>query len=514
MSGTLLVADGESRRAERVAKACTARGFTTRCAPHGAAALEAALAEVPDVVVAPADLGLVPTPRLAEILRANPRTQGVRFLFVGGAEGAGRAGFDEVLPSGAEPDAVAASAEALLTRRARIDAVEREAGGRHDLQGRLEQIALADLLQLFHMNRRSGTIEVERRGPEGRDERGSVWLREGGVLQARAGRVEGEKALFRLLGWREGSFAFRPESVTAAARIETPTRALLLEGMRQLDEWERLRSSLPPADARVVFTLPAGELPTVVHPLTQEVLLLLESYDRVGDVVDHSSYPDYQVLRTLQTLAERGMVELRRAPEPGSEEEGARLFTAVQARRLRDWVRAGRPSGAPLPDAKLLVLSPEAEATRAFARLLGELPGVRIAPDVRRGAARADDLRPLGHLAVGDGPGIELLHVPADPAFAPVWPLAARGALGSLLLLGGRLDEAEARLSAAREALRARGPARLFHVLLLRKGERVAPQEVQERLSLLDDASLFLLPLESGKEATSLLRTMLARVMP
>ena len=37
------------------------------------------------------------------------------------------------------------------------------------------------------------------------------------------------------------------------SRILIPTRGLLIEGMRQLDEWDRMRESLPSLDARVVF---------------------------------------------------------------------------------------------------------------------------------------------------------------------------------------------------------------------------------------------------------------------
>ena len=56
--------------------------------------------------------------------------------------------------------------------------------------------------------------------------------------------------------------------------------------------------------------------------------------------------------------------------------------------------------------------------------------------------------------------------------------------------------------------------ARLFHVMLLRKGERLGPQDVQAKMSLLEESSLFLLPLEGGKDPVPLLRTMLGRVVP
>jgi hypothetical protein len=50
--------------------------------------------------------------------------------------------------------------------------------------------------------------------------------------------------------------------------------------------------------------------------------------------------------------------------------------------------------------------------------------------------------------------------------------------------------------------------------MLLRKGERALPDELRDNLSLIDEASLFLVPLESGKEPSEILRSLLARVMP
>ena len=109
---------------------------------------------------------------------------------------------------------------------------------------------------------------------------------------------------------------------------------------------------------------------------------------------------------------------------------------------------------------------------------------------------------------------IQLLHVPADPAFAPVWPVAAHGALGTLFLLSGSVREAEERIRPVSDVIRRLPRARIFHVLLMQKGQRPTPEELQEKPSLLDDASLFLIQIEKGREAISLLRTMFARVMP
>ena len=511
----VLIADGEATRAKRIEEACAGLSIDTRTAAHGAGALEMALAEPPDVVVAPFDLPLIDAAKLADILHTNPRTQAVRFLFLGRPLGPGAepGPGDETAPAELEPRELAHRIEAMLSRLARLDEVA-EADDDAHVSGRLKQIALPDLLQLFGTNAKTGTLELERSDSQGRSERGAIHLDAGNVVQASTGAVEGEKALFRLLAWSEGTFAFSPRKPDVSHEIDKPLRALLMEGMRQIDESNRAGRSLPAADAHVALRVKSTDLPNMVHPLTQEVLLLLEIYSQVQDVVDHCSFPDYQVLRTLHTLMERGMVEMRRGSHALPSRPGQGLFTAAQARRLGDYLDASRPRGAPPCDAKLLLVSARREATADFVRLLRGLPGARLEGAFAGGTFEASDLSTVGRLPVDDTRGLQIVHVPIDPAYAPIWPLAGHGALGVVVLLEGRVAEASAVVGPIVAALRDVPRARIFHAILLRKGERPLPDELRENVALLDEASLFLVPIESGKGASQVLRPLLSRVLP
>src|SRR5690606_7043150 len=119
----------------------------------------------------------------------------------------------------------------------------------------------------------------------------------------------------------------------------------LAEGRRQLDEWQRLAPRLPSLDAPVRLRVARDALPPVLHPLTQEVLAGIERTGRVGDVVDRCSQPDYQVLRTLHTLAERGIVEFGRTRIPAPDAIAHVLFGEAQVRRLRGFVQGERRAG-------------------------------------------------------------------------------------------------------------------------------------------------------------------------
>ena len=258
-----------------------------------------------------------------------------------------------------------------------------------------------------------------------------------------------------------------------------------------------------------------GDLPTTVHPLTQAVLAELEEADQVGDVVDRCPHPDYQVLRTLHTLAERGIVEFGRAriapPEPVS---GQALFHEAQVRRLRSFAGQGVSRDALPPSCKLLVVGASQAGVDLFASLIAKVPGAELAPRFERGQVGRGDLEPIARIGIDGDFGIDLIHVPTTNAYAPLWQFAGHRALGTVFLLDAAVGASAAELSGVAEALASAPDARTFHVVMLARGERLSPDDLRDNLSLIDEASLFLLPIEPDKDPSSLLRSLFARIVP
>jgi hypothetical protein len=102
------------------------------------------------------------------------------------------------------------------------------------LRGRLEEFGLATVLSFLELERRSGHILVV-----ASDKIGRVWLRGGQVLSA---RIEGSRrvnraAIYELLSWDNGTFAFMQEDLPSAVdEIGAPTTLLLMDAARRADE--------------------------------------------------------------------------------------------------------------------------------------------------------------------------------------------------------------------------------------------------------------------------------------
>jgi len=501
-----------------------AEKHTVYFARDGATALEVALAKIPALVIAEADLPLINAAKLAEILRTNPRTQTVRFFFLGGGEHVESALdlFDELIREPVAAQTVAERATLLFKKRERLEAIEGRINGESELGGDLALIPVLEILQFFHLNRTSGMLTFLRPGSGDGQERGWVSLLSGDVLGAGLDEIEGEKALFRLMTWEQGRFEFAPgETGDVDSQVRAPTRALLLEGARQLDEWRQHRATLPDPDAHVSLSIHQTNLPNMVHPLTQEVLVSLELYSRVRDIVDHCSFPDYQVLRTLQTLQARGMVQIaeheRHSTEPPSpvvqlvgDEE---LFSPPQERRLRGWLDAKNPKASAAVDAKLVVVGTGPGALHALTDALGGLHGCSMGEGRQHRQPAASTLHEIGRISVGDEVSIVLLNLPPEPGFEPLWQVVAYGGLGVLLLLEGDLAASSAKLVPVLEQLRWLPRLRLF---LLRLGDidsAEARQRVWDALGLgVEDLALFFLPERQGR--AHVLRELLSSVLP
>jgi CheY-like chemotaxis protein len=327
----VLLADPDLASVRALTRALRQKGCQVYSARDGARALELAVLRHPDLVLFDRGCPVLDARTFVDILRTNPRTDTIPVVVTASAEEADEAmrdGPGALLRKPYNLDEVLAHIDDLLARadRARNDAAESQ-----EIEGGLAQLALPDLLQTLALARRTGRVTL-RRG----NERGEVELAEGRPVDARAAAVQGEKALFRLLDWAEGTFSFQPGPPATENRIGRGMDELLLEAARQTDECRRLVAALPEAGMRWAQAPGAGL--RAVPPLAREVLGSLETPRSTAELLDGVEAADLAVLQAVAMLHGEGLivpvdVDAPPAPEP--------LLTAAEAHAVRG-ARAAR----------------------------------------------------------------------------------------------------------------------------------------------------------------------------
>jgi len=171
--------------------------------------------------------------------------------------------------------------------------------------GRVADMPVVDVIQTIEVSRKSGVIQFT--GPASRQ--AAIYFRDGKVIDAEAGTLQGEDAVYRLLTWNEGEFEVEFRTVRRREAIATSSQGLLMEGMRRLDEWSRLLEQLPPLSHR--FEIDAGELAQRLGEIPDDnnrILRLFDGKRTLLEVIDASDFGDLECLQAISRLYFEGLL--------------------------------------------------------------------------------------------------------------------------------------------------------------------------------------------------------------
>ncbi|WP_437689948.1 HD domain-containing phosphohydrolase [Sorangium sp. So ce176] len=133
-------------------------------------------------------------------------------------------GVDDFVSKPASTDVMAAKLRQLIERRSST-AVPR------GVSGSLAEMGLPDMIQILWHGRKTCALKIQANSMAG-----EIHFADGQVVHALWAGAQGEDAFYRMLTLREGDFRLDPSFSPSTRSITASPEALLLEGMRRLDE--------------------------------------------------------------------------------------------------------------------------------------------------------------------------------------------------------------------------------------------------------------------------------------
>lgn len=113
------------------------------------------------------------------------------------------------------------------TRSARLRRLVEKQG----FTGKLDQFELVDIIQMCCVSKRTGKLSVARKA-----DRGVIYLLGGQIIDAASGELEGEEAVYEIIGWSSGQFNFEEGVQPEGQTVQGGWEHLVLEGVRRRDE--------------------------------------------------------------------------------------------------------------------------------------------------------------------------------------------------------------------------------------------------------------------------------------
>nr|WP_255662773.1 DUF4388 domain-containing protein [Myxococcus sp. RHSTA-1-4] len=332
-------------------------GFSVTTAIHGKDALEKVQISPPDLVLADTKMPEMDGFELCKALKSDERFKFIPFVFLTNQKSVEfkvrglELGGDDYLTKPIYIKEIVTRVKMILQKaeKERIEKRETTKGG---FAGSLADMGVVDLVQTFEIGRKTGIISIQG------ERTGTVYFKEGRVIDAELGRLKGENAFYRMLNTFEGQFEVQFTALDRPERIEVSTQGLLMEGMRRLDEWGRMLEQLPPLET--VFEIDYHQLADRLSEIPDEVNGLLRLFDgkrTLSRVVEDSDFEDLAALGIISKLYFEGLIrELGNAPlEPVPSSKPG----------IEQWLNAAPPPSAPVEPAPATPPEPPPAAVAA-----------------------------------------------------------------------------------------------------------------------------------------------------
>jgi response regulator RpfG family c-di-GMP phosphodiesterase len=127
-----------------------------------------------------------------------------------------------------QADVLVAKIKAQLEQRAQSG----KGGSAKGVSGSLREMGLPDIVQVLFHGRKTGKLNVRNTGGKS----GEIHFLDGAIANAVLGPLSGAEAFYAMVRFEDGDFALDPSFVPPKRLVTESAEALLLEGMRRLDE--------------------------------------------------------------------------------------------------------------------------------------------------------------------------------------------------------------------------------------------------------------------------------------
>ncbi len=172
--------------------------------------------------------------KLLELARKAEWGKGLPWVFVTGSS----AGIDaqKAFDLGAADFLTKPVSADLLVAKLRqiIDREAARSGSKRGVSGSLSEMGLPDMVQVLWHGRKTGALKIRSQAGVG-----EIHFVNGQVYNALFGNHRGEEAFYAMLALSQGDFVLDPNFVAPQELFNKSPEALLLEGMRRLDEAQR-----------------------------------------------------------------------------------------------------------------------------------------------------------------------------------------------------------------------------------------------------------------------------------
>lgn len=172
-----------------------------------------------------------------------------------------------------------------------------------DISGGLDTTRCLEIVKILSLGKRSGRLSLSNGSQSG-----NIFFRDGEVIHAQCGALQGARAIYELAVWTSGEYRFSVNEMPDTVTVELSVDEILSEATNRIRQMDRVISLIPLSTIVYAFDHEIKEKEIVLKSIQWKILSQIDGKKTIADIAQNTGLGVSDTMKVFYTLVKAGLL--------------------------------------------------------------------------------------------------------------------------------------------------------------------------------------------------------------
>lgn len=172
-----------------------------------------------------------------------------------------------------------------------------------DFSGGLENTRCSEIIKIISLGKRSGRLSLS-----SGSESGNIFFRDGEIIHAQCGALQGVRAIYELAVWTSGEYRFSMDDMPDVITVDLPVDEILSEAINRIRQMDRVVSLIPSSSMVYAFDPEIKDKEIVLKSIQWKILAQIDGKKTIADIAQNTGLGVSDTMKVFYTLVRSGLL--------------------------------------------------------------------------------------------------------------------------------------------------------------------------------------------------------------